>query len=329
MEGTILYATFAFVLVVLIVFAMLVLPLHFETLIERFRTRVRRFTQCAANRAIFHSSEDKNRHALYSVRLWFVVSACVFAYLGMQDGAMIRNQPAAVAAVAGYGALSLTMGSLIMFVFAMYSWILPGFRGYATLSRCGFRGLWVLDSRRQVLDLSADLSEHTKDTTRIGIVDVNGYDLFVHGPGSTSGILHDVLQKSPDVPVYLLLLNPQTTEMDPDRRMMTVYQSVLSELSLQAPLYMVRLRKTLATIEAINRRRDASARITVRFYNQRPTMRAVFFDASVVVFPPQGSDHDVPCLEIGRRSEVPTFYETFRRDFARLWQGAVAQVFHG
>ena len=225
-----MYAMFAFVLVVLIVFGMLVLPLHFETLIERFRTRVRRFTQCAANRAIFHSSEDKNRHALYSVRLWFVVSACVFAYLGMQDGAMIRNQPAAVVAVAGYGALSLTMGSLIMFVFAMYSWILPGFRGYATLSRCGFRGLWVLDSRRQVLDLSADLIEHTKETTRIGIVDVNGYDLFVHGPGSTSGILHDVLQKSPDVPVYLLLLNPQTTEMDPDRRMMTVYQSVLSDL---------------------------------------------------------------------------------------------------
>ncbi len=324
-----MYATLAFVLVVVIVFGMLLLPLHFESLIKRFRNRLRRFTHCVANRAIFHSSEDKNRHALFSVRLWFVVSACVFAYLGMQDGAVIRNQPAAVVAVAGCGALSLTMGSLIMFIFAMYSWILPGFRGYATLSRCGFRGLWVLDSRRQILDLSADLMEHTKETTRIGIVDVNGYELFVHGPGSSNGMLHYVLQESPDVPVYLLLLNPQTTELDPDSRKITVFQSVLSEMSLKAPLYMVRLRKTLATIDAMNRNRDDSARITVRFYNQRPTMRAVFFDVSVVVFPPQDSRHDVPCLEIGRHSEVQTFYETFRRDFARLWQGAVAQVFHG
>ena len=58
-------------------------------------------------------------------------------------------------------------------------------------------------------------------------------------------------------------------------------------------------------------------------------MRAVFFDESVVVFPPQDSHHDDPCLEIGRRSDVQTFYETFRRDFSRLWQGGVAQVFHG
>ncbi len=324
-----MYATFAFVLVVLIVFGMLVLPLHFETLIERFRTRARRFVRCVANRAIFYSSEDKTRHTLLSVRLWFVVSACVFAFLGMQDGEVIRNQPESVAAVAGYGALSLTMGSLIMIVFAMYSWILPGFRGYATLSRCGFRGLWVLDSRRQVLDLAANLCEHARETTRIGIVDVNGYELFVHGPGSSTGILHDLLQESPDVPVYLLLLNPQTTELDPDRRRLTVYHSVLSEMHLRAPLYMVRLRKTLAAIEALNHERDASAQIIVRYYNQRPTMRAVFFDDSVVVFPPQDSHHDDPCLEIGRRSDVQSFYETFRRDFSRLWQGGVAQVFNG
>ena len=106
-----MYATFAFVLLVLIVFGMLVLPLHFEMLIERFRTRARRIVHCVANRAVFHSSEDKNRHTLFSVRLGFVVSACVFAFLGVQDGAVIRNQPESVAAVAGYGALSLTWGA--------------------------------------------------------------------------------------------------------------------------------------------------------------------------------------------------------------------------
>lgn len=324
-----MYALLAFVLVVLIVFGMLVLPLHFDALFAHLGTRVRSFTQRTANRAIFHYSEDATRHALLSVRLWFVVSACVFAILGIQDGTVIRNHPGAVATVAGYGALSLTMGSLILLVFATYSWVLPGFRGYATLSRCGFRGLWVLDSRQRVLDLSADLTEQARSTSKIGIIDVNGYELLVRGPGTRNGVLHDVLDSYPHVPVYMLLLNPQTVEMDPDRRMLTVYQSVLSEMSLPAPMYMVRLRKTIATIEALNQSRDPSAQITVRFYSERPTMRAVFFDDSAVVFPPHDSNHDIPCLEIARRSDVPTFYETFRRDFARLWQGGVAQVFAG
>ena len=95
-----MYALVAFVLVVLIVCGMVVLPLHFETLLERLRTRIRCFSQRVANRAIFHWTEDKNRHALFSVRLWFFVSAFVFAFLGLLDGAMIRNQPGAVVAVA-------------------------------------------------------------------------------------------------------------------------------------------------------------------------------------------------------------------------------------
>lgn len=324
-----MYALLAFVLVVLIVFGMLVLPLHFDVLFARFSSKAQSIMQRIANRACFHSSEVKIRHALLSVRLWFVVSACVFAILGVQDGTVIRNHPGAVATVAGYGALSLTMGSLIVLAFATFSWVLPGFRGYATLCRCGFRGLWVLDSRRRVLDFSSDLVEQAKTTEKIGIVDVNGYELLVRGPGARNGVLQEVLERSPDVPVYLLLLNPQTSERDPDRRMLTVYQSVLSEMKLPAPMYMVRLRKALATIEAMNAQREPDAQITVRFYNERPTMRAVFFDDSVVVFPPQDQHLDVPCLEIARRSDVSTFYETFRRDFARLWQGAVGQVFQG
>lgn len=324
-----MHAMLAFLFLVLFVFGLLVLPLHFEALIERFRARVVRFALGMANRATFCASQHDGRNAILSMRLWFVVSAAVFTYLGLQDGAMIRNQPYAVVVVAGYGALSLAMGSLVLFAFALYNWILPGMRGYATLSRCGFRGLRVLDSRRQLLALSGDLSERAQETSKIGVVDVNGYELFVNGPGASSGVLNDVLRQAPELPVFVLLLNPQSSERDPDRRAMTVYESVLAETGLKAPLYMVRLRKTLEAIDEMNNERDPTAQITVRFYNQRPTMRAVFFDDSVVVFPPQADHrtHEDPCLEIGRRSDVPTFYETFRRDFSRMWQSGVGQSF--
>ncbi len=109
--------------------------------------------------------------------------------------------------------------------------------------------------------------------------------------------------------------------------MLTVYQTVLAEMGLPPPTYMLRLRKVMAEIDAMNRQRSPDAQIMVRFYNERPTMRAVFFDDSLMVFPPQEQKHDLPCLEIARDSDLPSFYETFRRDFARMWQGAVAQVF--
>jgi len=80
----------------------------------------------------------------------------------------------------------------------------------------------------------------------------------------------------------------------------------------------------------MNQNRAADTQINVRFYNEKPTMRAVIFDESMVVFPWRPLVHtvDMPCLEVARQSAVPSFYETFRRDFARLWKSGVVQVFN-
>ena len=113
-----------------------------------------------------------------------------------------------------------------------------------------------------------------------------------------------------------------------ERKLATVYQGVLRDLELEPPAYIRRLKQTLAAIETLNRDRGKDAQIDVRFYDEKPTMRAVIFD-EVMLVSPWGARVDVaevPYLEVARKSDTPTFYETFRRSFARLWGSAIKQV---
>ena len=198
-----------------------------------------------------------------------------------------------------------------------------------SLSRCGFRGLWVLRPSQSPEKLIEAFSEKCKKSEKIQILDVTGYDSIASDSGPGQGILRALLQNARDVPVSILLLSPQSHEVDPDHQQVTVFQTVLAELELQAATYMQRIRKTLQVLDELNAERPPEAQIEVRFYREKPTARAVIVDEAALLFPwdPQASKSQLPCLELSRKSDAPSFYESFRRSFARVWRGAVSEVF--
>ncbi len=324
-----MYAVIAIALVAAFAFVTVVVPTRWSSLYGLLQVGLRRTVLCTANQALFQPDEETARRTLFCVKMWFFVAAAVFVGLGIYDGTVIRNEIDSVTTVAFYGLLAFLASSFIVLSFVAYSWLLPGFRAFATLSRCGFRGVWVLSKNQLPNRLSAQMIEKASATKRISVVDVSGYELLVKGPANSEGLLIPLLNKATDLPVSLLLLNPLSSEMDPDRRQMTVYQSVLAEMEMQAATYMKRLHKTVATIAAINAERSPEAQIEIRYYNEKPTMRAVMFDDTMFVLPWRAllQNGDVPCLEVTSDATVPSFYETFRRDCSRLWRTSVVQVF--
>lgn len=324
-----MYAAIALALVIGFVLVTVALPLRFDTILGRLSGRLYRTVLCSANQAIFQSEEETARQASYFARLWFITAALIFTILGLQDGAMIRNHPESIATVAVYGGLALGASSFVLLSFLAYARFLPGFLGYRTLSRCGFRGLWLLRPQRTPERLARELREQARRSGEIKIVDVTGFELFVKGTGSIDTLIHQAIRSSPDVPVSLLLLNPMTREVDPDRLHVSVFQTVLAETGLQSSTYMKKIQKTLQVIAAMNQERSEEGQIQVRFYNEKPAIRAVIFDESMIVFPwgPQALRGDTPCLQVARLPRAPSFYETFRRSFSTQWKKAVMQVF--
>ena len=326
-----MYAAVALALVTVFALVTIALPLRCRGLWGRLHEKFWSTALCSANEAVFHSNEETARQTSHYARLWFVISAFVFAFLGFHDGSLIRNDPEAITKVAAYGVLALGASSFIILSFIAYTRLLPGFRGYRTLSRCGFRGLWVLQQKRIPSRLAWDLQEHARRSAQIGIVDVSGYELFVKGTSVFELLLHDIIEATPDVPVRLLLLNPMSKEVDPDRQQASVFQTTLAEIGAQSTTYVKKVRQTLETVALMNRERPPEGRIDVRFYDEKPAMRAIVFDQSLIAFPwgPQALRADVPCLQVARSSDTASFYETFRRMFSRMWRRGVAQVFLG
>ncbi len=323
-----MYASIAIALAAGLAVVFVGLACCYERVVPPLRRRLGRRALCAANQAVFEPDERRSRCTIHSFRAWLLLSAITFGVFGVADGAIIRNQPAAIAEVAGYGALALATTSVVFLGVFSYFWLFPGLRAYVTLNRCGFRSLWVLPESGLPRVLSEDLLEEAAHSKRMTVVDVLGFELFVQGAGGKTGLLRTLIDRRRDIPISVLLLNPLSQELDPDRRMITVYQSIVSELGLDPATYTKRLRATLSTIAQLNEERPESGQIDVRFYGEKPTMRAVIFDDAMMVCPwgPHIFNADMPCLEIRRRSDAPSFYETFRRDAARLWKNAVSQV---
>jgi len=321
-----MYAVIALLLVTLFALATVLVPIRFESVYARLRGRIRDKVLDRANKAVFASGEAVEGKIYHGLRLWFFISAGVFAVLGVCDGGLIRNHPDAIATVVWYALLAfLISGALLLSILAVVQFM-PTVRGYATLTRCGFRGLWILSNRDLPKDLSNNLRQQALTSSKVAIVDVTGYELFVKGTSPMDAVIQDVVCQTADVPVLLLLLHPDAQQSDPDRQKVSVFQNVLAEMGMTSSTYRKKIHETVETIEELNAERSPEAQIQVRFYKEKPMMRAVIFDDSMVVFPPHAHKSDVPCLEVMRNAETTSFYEVFRRDFVRLWRGGVVEV---
>ena len=151
------------------------LPLRWQALYTHLRNGLRRTVLCTANQAVFQTDDVTARQTLRCVQMWFFVSAGVFALLGIYDGTVIRNDPDAIGKVAAYCVLACVVSSFIVVSVIAYAWLLPGVRGYATLSRCGFRGFWILNRPQLPSNLQAHLEKQIGASSRVCVVDVSGY----------------------------------------------------------------------------------------------------------------------------------------------------------
>jgi hypothetical protein len=326
-----MYAIIALILVVAFVLTTMGLPLRMERVYERIRPRMGRAAQWVSGQAVLPSMDESARETMSLTRVWLLLSALGFTILGIADGGLIQNRPEALRSIAAYGILACGFSAVIVSLVLAYKRLVSRVGLESTFRRCGFRGLWILGSRREPKRLAEHIRTQAKDCSEIQILDVIGHDIFVKRGNIIDRTLRDVLETRTDVPVQLLLLDPMTQQRDPDRRRATVFQTTCAELHTQSCPFIRHLRETMASVHALNQERPPESRITLRFYGEKPTFRAVMFDDSMLILPcgPVTKSKELSCLGVERDSEAPSFYETFRREFARLWQGSVATIFTG
>ncbi len=324
-----MYAIIALILVGAFVLTTVGLPLRLDRVYERVRPGMGRAARWLSGQAVLPSFDESERETMTLARAWLLLSALGFTVLGIADGTLVRDHPEALRSIAGCGVVACGLsGLLISYVFACKRLVnRAGLE--TTFRRCGIRGLWILGSRRRQRRLVSYLHEQASRCSRIRILDVIGHDIVVKPDNTIQRALRDVLQEHTDVPVELLLLDPMARQKDPDRRPATVFQTTRAELQTQSSVYVRQLRETLAALETLNEQRPPESPIIVRYYDQKPTLRAIIFDESILILPfgPGTRSKQLSCLAVQRDSDATSLHETFRHEFARLWQGSLATVF--
>ena len=326
-----MFATVALLMVAAFVSATILLSFRFPGLTYRLLERLRGAVLSPEDRAILDPRDDERRSIL-CLRLWLIIGVLLFVAFGLRDGAMIRNQPGSIGTVVAYSFLSMGGSALIIFSLLAYSRFLPDRKILSTLSRCGFRGLWVSGLNPSSPELLDEIESRLRTASHVAIQDVTGFELLGKGKAQADGrgTLLDLVERAPGVPVSILLLNPNCRDVDPDRRRATIFQTTLSEMHITALTYIRRLRQTLKTVQRLNASRAAEARIQVRFYSEKPTVRAIIFDDSMLVSPwiPQEDNEPrkVTFFDVGPSPGAPSFFESFRRDYNRIWIGAARKI---
>jgi hypothetical protein len=324
-----MYAAIASVLVVIFAATAVLFSFRFRHWQERVLRKLEGVLLWRGLNAVFDSDGLRRRELLLCVRAWVFGAAIVFALLGLQHGSVIQNQPRAISTVFAHGVAGMAASSALVMSILAFAWFLPGVKAYMTLSQCGLRGLWLTGPQGNPRRLVASIADRMREASHVSILDVTGYELLGKGPGEQGGLLFDALTARPDLPVSLLLLKPHAEAVDPERQQATVFQTVLGELRTPVLTYLKKLRLTLQAVQLLNAERPPEARITVRFYNERPTLRAVIFDAaSMLVSPwqPREDTETLTILDIKQDSAAPSLFESFRRSFARLWSQSVDSV---
>ena len=322
-----MFATIAFVLVTAFAVATVLLPFRFPRLQHKILERLRGVVLCPAGWTGL-DVEDAERKSIVCIRLWFATAAVFFVMLGLQDGAVIRNHPASVGTVVVYGIFALGGSSLIILSLVAFSRLVPSLKMISTLSRSGIRGVWVTSLRRPSREWLDDLESRIRNSQHLAILEVTGCELLCRTKDGQGGRLFDMLRGVPDLPVSLLLLNPQAKDVDPDRARATIFQTAVSEMQTTTLVCTRRIRHTLKAVRDLNDERSSGARIEVRFYSEKPTVRAFILDDSMMVAPwlPRSGSGQVAFLDLVGGGSASSLHESFRRDYNRLWIGATSGV---
>jgi len=260
------------------------------------------------------------------IRVWSAASIVFFLLLGFHHGAVLKNAPSSLLHVAIYGLAATCMSGVLLLIVMACAAYLPRGRGETALGRHGLSALWMVNFQERPSKLCDEIASRVLNSSRLLIVDVTGYEVIGKGPGSSGGLLYDTLAALTSVPVHLLLLEPETKAPDPEQRRATVYQTLLAELEVTPATYERRLRATLDAVATLNEARPPETKILVRYYAEKPSCCGLLMDECLFAMPcvPRETSEPLPFLEVTRRTAGASFYEGFRRQFARLWAGSTS-----
>ncbi len=256
------------------------------------------------------------------LRAWAVLAVAILATLTIASDFSAPNAARALGRAVLCAAGALTAALFLVFAANALLAYLPHARAMAAVERHGIRSLWIVPPDGCPPGLVEILGTQAKASKVVRILDLTGFEFIGRGPGLAGGLLHDVLATMTGTPVEVLLLDPDTRAPDPDHKQATVYQAVLGELELTPTSFRRKLRATVDAIDALNEKRAPEAKISVRFYREKPCFRGILFDDAAFVsacFPPE-SRRSYPLVELSRESDAPSLYESFRRAFVSLWR---------
>ena len=111
------------------------------------------------------------------------IAALLFVILCVKDGALFRNESSALLSVLLRAGVSLAAGGLLITTVIALASFIPKAQGYALLSRYGFRGLWVVEMKQPSRESRDGLARRIQGSSRVGIVDITGFELLGKGPG--------------------------------------------------------------------------------------------------------------------------------------------------
>jgi hypothetical protein len=291
---------------------------------SRLAPAIDRLRQLAFGRpevAAIQSDEPRELRYRALLQRWGIASAVLYVAIGLVHGTIFLNHPSSVVAAIIDACLSIVFAAALLALFDAVYFFLPRLRAFNLLSRCGLRAIWLAQPQKQNRRLQESLLRRACKSEMLGVVDITGFELLGKGPGPAGGLLYDAISRARHLPVYLVLCNPESEETDPERKVSTVLQNLLGEMNLSPTAYARRLKATVDAVQALNQERPEGSRIIIRFYREKPTFRALVFDDAAIALS-WNAREDAPTqsfLEVLRDSEHGSFYETFRRHFARLW----------
>ncbi|MEM7230559.1 MAG: hypothetical protein AAF517_00200 [Planctomycetota bacterium] len=283
-----------------------------------FRRLFRRTHDRLAARANLPSREDSERNALLFFRIGCLVSLLALIAMSIADGKIFEDDPSVLVGLAKYAVFSIAVGTTAVLIGVFCAVVIPSYKAQVALSRVGVRQLWFATD--EVVPVDYLRSKEDGEDSPVAVVDVSGWDIF----GKEESSIRDLIE-SIDAPVRLLLLDPEADDRDPERPKVSVRQSVLAELGIQAGTYKTRVLSSLEVVAELNAKRDSKHRIEVRFYREKPSFRAVFGQGEMLISPWDGrrASLDQPWLRLSRESEGKSLYDAHKRLVARLWATSV------
>ncbi len=295
-------------------------PDLFRGLIDRIRDRLVGKSEAAIVEPLAGSG------VVSGLRWWGALSLIAFVALGFLDGRLTVEHPVAVIASVSYMLLAGGAAATVVLLVAALRSILPSLRTLDVFRRGGLFAVWLVDCLHPNRRLRENLRKRISRSSKVCIVDVTGYELLGKGPGDAGAFLFSLLDQARHVPVYIALCKPDPDCIDPERRKVSVLQGLLGEMNMSHSTYLRRVSMTMDAVEVLNQSRDENAKISVRFYTEKPTFRAILLDNSCVAIPfhPREERARLAYVDILRSAIHPTLYESFRRHFGRLW-GVPAQ----